>query len=146
MYRLSRTSRNVKTFLIFALSLKSLSALATVILGNQNCQINIVVLLQIQIKIGDCICIMHMFPALRPIIQVCQIRNLYRTFRLSTHNWQTLDLYFVQYSSNVETFLIFALKSKWVYQPFNLQALFQKTWFEKNGSANLYFFWFEKSG
>ena len=59
MYRLSRTSRNVETFLIFALSLKSWSALATVILGNQNCQINIVVFLQIQIKIGDCICIMH---------------------------------------------------------------------------------------
>ena len=64
MYRLSRTSRNVETFLIFALSLKSWSALATVILGNQNCQINIVVFLQIQIKIGDCICIMHIvFPS-----------------------------------------------------------------------------------
>ena len=62
MYRLSRTFRNVETFLTFALSLKSWSALATVILGNQNCQINIL-FLQIQIKIGDCICIMHMFPA-----------------------------------------------------------------------------------
>ena len=72
MYRLSRTSRNVETFLIFALSLKSWSALAT-ILGNQNCQINIVVFLQIQIRIGDCICIMHI---VFPIIQVCQIINL----------------------------------------------------------------------
>ena len=71
MYKLSRTSRNVETFFIFALSLKSWSALATVILSNQNCQINIVVL--IQIKIGDCICIMHI---VFPIIQVCQIINL----------------------------------------------------------------------
>ena len=63
MYRLSRTSRNVETFLIFALSLKSWFALATVILGNQKSQINIAVFLQIQIKIGDWICIMHMFPA-----------------------------------------------------------------------------------